>query len=99
MNRHRMNHRKRAHLEELFEMAAPGCAPWPLAEPGCPSGKRRWPTEHAAAVALRSARQMRFRRARGNHRGKLETRVYSCAECTGFHLTSMSLEEHESHRR
>lgn len=56
MNRHRMNNRKRVALEKLFEIAAPGCAPWQLAERDCSTGKRRWPTEHAAAGALRSCR-------------------------------------------
>ncbi|MEV0945950.1 hypothetical protein [Rhodococcus sp. NPDC049939] len=99
MNRQRMNQRDRDHFKQLHEMAAPGYAPWPLAEPSCPTGKLRWATEHAAASALLDARQSRLRRAKGEHLGKLETRMYTCTECNGFHLTAMSAEEYVSRRR
>ena len=98
MKHHRMKRREREQVERLFRMAAPGCAPWMSAEPSCPTGKRRWPTEHAAASALRSAQQTRIRRARGEHLGKLEDRVYACGNCEGYHLTSMSADEYESMR-
>jgi hypothetical protein len=98
MKRHRTDHRKREQLNELFKMAAPGCAPWKSAESACPTGKRRWPTERAADAALLSAQQTRMRRARGRYQGKLEDRVYACGNCEGYHLTSMSAEEYESTR-
>ena len=98
MNRRRMDRRRREQIDELIKMAAPGCVPWRSAENSCPTGKRRWPTEHAAGAALRSAQQTRMRRARGDHRGKLEDRAYACVDCKGYHLTSMSAEEYESTR-
>src|ERR1700689_2995004 len=98
MNRHRTDPRRQRQLELLFKMAAPGCAPWRLPEDGCPAGKRRWPTERAADAALLDAQQTRIRRARGNYCGKLEIRAYACADCGGFHLTSMSAEEYGGRR-
>jgi len=98
MNRHRTDRRRQGQLEQLFKMAAPGCAPWRLPEDGCCTGKRRWPTERAADAALLDAQQIRIRRARGNYSGKLEIRVYACGECDGFHLTSMSAEEYTGRR-
>ncbi|MFZ2526521.1 MAG: hypothetical protein WAX14_02525 [Rhodococcus sp. (in: high G+C Gram-positive bacteria)] len=96
MNRHRMNHRNRTQFEKLLRITAPGCVPWLVTETPCPSRKRRWETEHAADVALRDARQLRLRRGRGIHRGKLETRAYACEMCDGFHLTSMTSDEYEA---
>jgi len=98
MNRRRTDRRRQGHLELLFKMAAPGCAPWRLPENGCPTGKRRWPTGRAADAALRDAQQTRIRRAKGNYRGKFEIRKYACADCDGFHLTSMSAEEYDGRR-
>lgn len=98
MTRHRMNPRSRTQLDGLYRMAAPGCEPWKLEDPICPTGKRRLPTEHAAASALRNAQQLRVRRAKGKYRGKLENRAYACGACGGFHLTSLTAEEYESRR-
>lgn len=98
MNQHRVKRRDRRQIDQLFEMAAPGCTPWKSAGNACPTGKRRWPTERAAAAALLSAQQTRIRRARGDYRGRLEDRAYVCGCCEGYHLTSMSADEYESTR-
>ena len=98
MNPHRTKRRDRELIDQLFRMAAPGCVPWKSTESRCPTGKRRWPTERAAAAALLSAQQTRIRRARGDYRGRLEDRAYACRNCDGYHLTSMSVDEYESKR-
>lgn len=98
MRNHRKRRRDQEQVKRLFEMAAPGCAPWRSAERSCSTGKRRWPTEHAAAAALHGAQQTRMKRARGEYLGRLENRVYACGDCEGYHLTSMSAEDYESTR-
>lgn len=53
----------------------------------CPTGKRRFDTEHDAQVALVDA-------VIGRNRGKgqrHEVRFYICPRCTGWHLTSAPL--------
>lgn len=75
-------------IAALLAMTAPGYLPWVASEPTCPSGKRRWPTAHAADRALISAREQRMRRSRGRHLGSIEQRIYLCPRCDGYHLTS-----------
>jgi len=54
----------------------------------CPrNGKARYPTEHAARVALAGIVIERNRGRPGVARRK-ETRVYGCDRCGGWHLTS-----------
>lgn len=49
---------------------------------GCPkTGKVRYPDHQAAVIALRKARKFE-----GSE--KLASRVYQCAMCRGWHLTS-----------
>ena len=56
----------------------------------CDSGKIRY-RDHAAAVsALHSAATARhFAELAGNDTRRRESRIYGCAMCQGFHLTSM----------
>jgi hypothetical protein len=52
---------------------------------GCPSGKRRYPSQHEATVALASAR---ISAGNGDSR-RAENRTYECGRCNGgWHLTS-----------
>jgi len=56
-----------------------------VAERRCPkNGKVRWPTEHAAQVALVGAV---MKANRGNQKRR-ECRYYECSVCRGWHLTS-----------
>jgi epoxyqueuosine reductase QueG len=49
----------------------------------CPSGKTRYRDAIAAKLALASTA-----RRDGSRRSKLESRVYRCDQCKGWHLTS-----------
>lgn len=91
--------RARAVISSLVPLAADGYQPWRVEEPSCPTGKKRWPTEHAAGVELSRIRARREKRSRGDDLGSIESRLYSCARCGGFHLTSMTLNGAETDTR
>lgn len=48
--------------------------------------KRRYPDQESAEMALEDARRPRYRHRRA--RGKVESRVYECPSCGGWHLSS-----------
>lgn len=53
----------------------------------CPTGKHRYPSQHAATQGLASARI----RASLGHTNRQEDRSYECGRCGGWHLTSKPL--------
>lgn len=59
----------------------------------CPSGKRRYGSQHEATMALASARMSG---KRGDER-RAEARSYECGRCNGgWHLTSIILATEET---
>jgi hypothetical protein len=55
------------------------------ADAPCPTNKIRYTTTEEAAEAMASARALR---SAGIGNGKVESRMYLCLLCAGWHLTS-----------